>query len=545
MPSTKRRRSRLESLHLFLVRLFGLGLVGAFAYGAATRDMPQGLLAVFGVLCFVSLAILLSGRFRPVAVTRPHRWYHVLTFPLWFFLAQGLALAIYGEDFSNIPPSVLQTAATSASAERLSILQAALPADTALIITIIGFACWLPLLTMLGLLFQKPRGPVGRPQAAPKIDLRDYQPRPRTKSLHVFEQIAIRLTAFATLPPLVQLLAWAWTDDRKFETFLPLDDRSKIAVALLTVFLAAITFMPRLPRGSAIWRPGSPMALVRKMISLGIIVASLYQLLPLYWTIVNHPRVFELFAIRLELSVGIFALLALVAFALYDRRDGSMIAPEEDRPMQEITPENDPARATPVEERKPVPLATVNKLPSIGGAMKLYIATDWLVLRLLGLALLGVAWMLWDMIAAERTAQATEVAFGYDPSQAMWAYAALGAILTLPFLMPRALAMPRHVFFGMVKAVLLVAIAFALLTPLEIAIEQFTPKIYHATLLATVPKLFKPITGVAVTSVLLISFFKQLQKVPATDYRGEAKVEFSTEELRALRKARMGILPTN
>ncbi len=202
---------------------------------------------------------------------------------------------------------------------------------------------------------------------------------------------------------------------------------------------------------------------------------------------------------------------------------------------------NDPARAIPVAERKPVPIADFNKkLPAIGGAMKLYVAADWLILRLLGLGLMGTAYLLWDMIATGRTFQAGQLAFGNDPTRAMYAYAAVGAIIALPFLLPRRIAAPRHVGFGLVKAVILVAVAFVLITPLSVAIELFAPEAYRPTLIATVPNLFKAIAGIAVTSVLLIAFFRQLNTLPAVDYKGDPKVSLSQQQLHDLRLARMG-----
>ncbi|MGB3687968.1 MAG: hypothetical protein WBA02_01585 [Jannaschia helgolandensis] len=202
---------------------------------------------------------------------------------------------------------------------------------------------------------------------------------------------------------------------------------------------------------------------------------------------------------------------------------------------------NDPARAIPVAERKPVPIADFNKkLPAIGGAMKLYVAADWLILRLLGLGLMGTAYLLWDMISTGRTFQAGQLAFGNDPTRAMYAYAAVGAIIALPFLLPRRIAAPRHVGFGLVKAVILVAVAFVLITPLSVAIELFAPEAYRPTLIATVPNLFKAIAGIAVTSVLLIAFFRQLNTLPAVDYKGDPKVSLSQQQLHDLRLARMG-----
>ncbi|WP_179380008.1 hypothetical protein [Jannaschia marina] len=200
---------------------------------------------------------------------------------------------------------------------------------------------------------------------------------------------------------------------------------------------------------------------------------------------------------------------------------------------------DDPAKAIPVEEAKPVPLPTEKKLPALGAAMKLYIAADWLMLRLMGLGLMATAYMMWTMIEGGRVARAEALAYGKEPMTAVYVYVVVGAILALPFLLPRRIARPHNVIYGLLKAVLLVGAAFVLIAPLNIAIVTFTPDIYHATLEETVPRLFKAICGVAVTSALLISFFRQLGGLPAVDYKGDPKVQMSSSQLHDLRKARM------
>ena len=179
------------------------------------------------------------------------------------------------------------------------------------------------------------------------------------------------------------------------------------------------------------------------------------------------------------------------------------------------------------------------KLPAIGAMMKLYVVADWLVLRLMGLGLCATAWMLWTMIQQGETSQAELLAYGQDPMKALMIYGGFGAILALPFLLPGAIAAPRHVAGGLVKAVILVGAALVLIPPLRAAIVTFTPEIYHVTLMATVPTLFKAVTGVAVTSTLLIAFFRQLGTLPQTNYKGEPIVMLSQDDLRALRLARM------
>ncbi|WP_281825513.1 hypothetical protein [Jannaschia rubra] len=209
-------------------------------------------------------------------------------------------------------------------------------------------------------------------------------------------------------------------------------------------------------------------------------------------------------------------------------------------PARSRTRPNDPARAIPAVEKRPVSLPTAKRgLPAVGAAMKLYVAADWIILRLLGLGLIGTAWMLWDAVKTGRTPQAAILAHGGEPMTAVYLYAGFGALLTVPLLLPRFIMSPRHVIGGLAKSILLVVAALILLTPLEIAMVTFTDKAFHATLIATVPKLFKAVTGVAVTSTLLIAFFRQLGNLPQVDYKGDPKIALSSQQLHELRKARM------
>ncbi|MGB3407947.1 MAG: hypothetical protein WBA67_10675 [Jannaschia sp.] len=180
------------------------------------------------------------------------------------------------------------------------------------------------------------------------------------------------------------------------------------------------------------------------------------------------------------------------------------------------------------------------KLPSIGAAMKLYVAADWLVMRLLGLALLGVAYTIWTLLEIGRELPLIPLSYGQDPKTMMIVYGVLGMFMAVPFLLPRFLTAPRTVAGGLAKAVLLVVTVLFLLPALHVMIDLHTPPIYHATLHATVPNVFKAIAGIAVTSALLISFFRQLGATPKVDYTGKPIVVLSETDLRELRAARMG-----
>ncbi|MEM8851997.1 MAG: hypothetical protein AAGE03_18415, partial [Pseudomonadota bacterium] len=192
------------------------------------------------------------------------------------------------------------------------------------------------------------------------------------------------------------------------------------------------------------------------------------------------------------------------------------------------------------QKKKKAPRAKAPKLPAIGAAMKLYLVADWVVLRLLGLALIGSAYMMWQILERDRVFLIQDLAQGLDPMTALYIYAGFGIVLTMPFLLPRFLASPQHVIGGLAKAILLVFTALVLYTPLHVAIDVYTPDIYHATLHATVPRVFKAVAGIAVTSSLLISFFKQLGTVPKMDYQGRPTRTYTPNQLAAMRRARMG-----
>lgn len=179
-------------------------------------------------------------------------------------------------------------------------------------------------------------------------------------------------------------------------------------------------------------------------------------------------------------------------------------------------------------------------LPSIGAAMKLYVVADWVVLRALGAGLLGVAWMLWTAQEAGRAGDVTALSRGLEPAIAIYAYAVLGALLLLPVALPMGLASPRHVFGGLLKAVMLVGAAWALMDPLDVAIDAYATEPYRPTLHAAVPKLFKAIAGIAVTSALLIAFFRQLSRPVRIDHTGAAIHVLSPAEMAAMRRERMG-----
>ncbi len=130
------------------------------------------------------------------------------------------------------------------------------------------------------------------------------------------------------------------------------------------------------------------------------------------------------------------------------------------------------------------------------------------------------------------------LAHGLAPHLAIAAYAMGGLLLVVPFLLPRAIARPRHVLGGLVKAAILVAAAFALLDPMRTAIVLLVPALYEPMLLATVPMLFRSVAGLAVTAILVVAFFRQLGLQPVTASRDQ-RDDPDAGALREMRRARM------
>ena len=178
-------------------------------------------------------------------------------------------------------------------------------------------------------------------------------------------------------------------------------------------------------------------------------------------------------------------------------------------------------------------------LPSIGLIMKLYMAADWVVLRLLGAGLIGTAWMIYDSQTRGAELTSARLTHGYDPLYATLFYGGLGAMLLVPFLLPRALVVPRNLLGGVLKAALLAGVCVALLTPAQVAVTYLTPPAYHDALEVAILPLLKATAGIAITAALLISFFRQLNAIPHVNYRGETIQSLSQNDLRKIRKQRM------
>jgi hypothetical protein len=191
--------------------------------------------------------------------------------------------------------------------------------------------------------------------------------------------------------------------------------------------------------------------------------------------------------------------------------------------------------AVPAAPRRPV-----IALPAVGAAMKLYVAADWLALRGFGAALLATGWLIHTLSERGVQSKVDLLSYGYDPTVATYAYGLAGVLLLLPAALPMGLAAPRHIVGGLLKAVLLVGVAYGLMMPLEVLIDTHAPALYRPALRDAVPPLFKAVSGIAVASALLIAFFRQLNRPERVDHMGRPVVTLSASEMAAMRRDRMG-----
>ena len=187
-------------------------------------------------------------------------------------------------------------------------------------------------------------------------------------------------------------------------------------------------------------------------------------------------------------------------------------------------------------ERRGGPPSARPALPDLGPALGIYVAIDWLMLRLCGLALAGIAWAIYD---AGPDALAP-LLYGQDPRYAMIAYGIVGASLAVPVALPQALIRPRTVLGGAAKAALLVAITALLLPAIEVATVLYVPQEHRVAVLGAAPTVFKGLAGCLVLSTIVIAFFRQLSG-PREQFDGMGRpiMRFEADDLRALRASRM------
>ena len=181
------------------------------------------------------------------------------------------------------------------------------------------------------------------------------------------------------------------------------------------------------------------------------------------------------------------------------------------------------------------------KLPTIGAAMKLYVAADWLILRLMGLGLIGVG------LDAACPARRGPAGRGAVPDARV--RSADGRLDAWRRSVSRwrcrscsrgAIARPRHVAGGVVKAAGLVVGAIVLLEPL--------PHGHHGVHAGHLPPdadghgalPLPAVAGIAVTSVLLVVLLPPARHAAHLDDRSRNAPTMSVDDLRELRTARMG-----
>ena len=353
----------------------------------------------------------------------------------------------------------------------------------------------------------------------------------------------VRIAGLICFGAALHLSVWLFQDDPKVWNHVFGGRKTAKLLIALTAMAGVIAF-PMPPRTAPLfWYPPHPKQLFSKLFCLGITAGLLYWLLPVYLDMSAYPLLHlparplvELaVAFRLEIAVAFVALTSLLTLVNYARgnRLPALARAEAPRPTSQALPSDVPAVARP---RRPRPAAV--KLPALGAAMKFYVAADWLVLRLLGLGLIGTAWLAWTLTQAGDP-RAAALSWEQDPINAALVYAALGLFLAVPILLPRWIGTPWSVAGGLAKAVLLLAAAALLLTPARIAIETLTPSIYHATLLATVPLVAKAVAGVAITATVVVALFRQLGGLPNEEGEARRAPLPTAQELRDLRRARM------
>ena len=177
--------------------------------------------------------------------------------------------------------------------------------------------------------------------------------------------------------------------------------------------------------------------------------------------------------------------------------------------------------------------------PNLGPALILYVALDWIVLRLCGGGLLAMAWLLYTVHAEGGSfAPFTPVLHDQEPIHAIVAYGAAGLLIVFPFALPRALVRPGTVFSGLVKAAMIGGLMAVLLPVAIVVTELYVPAEHRDAVLRMTPSALKALAGVMILSTIVLSFFRQLGG-DALDDRGRPVERIGTNELRALRVSRM------
>jgi hypothetical protein len=323
----------------------------------------------------------------------------------------------------------------------------------------------------------------------------------------------IRLSGMLLLAPTAKLAHDFLIGGGAWSGFMFDGRKTAIVMTLAPVLAGAVAWPSPMTRNLTFHIPQEWKALASQTLFVSPLMAgALWWYLPAYALLLDDPIVGVVIEYRREvaLTFGVsLAVTAVLAFANCPRNPVPLGAPDD--------PATSGPPASPGVPIVPRPAAPARRarsesdIPTGGAALTLYRAADWLVLRALGLGLLATAWMIHDLHLAGRADLILRtLTHGYDPIYAVMAYAAGGALLVLPFLLPAAITKPRRVGCALVKAGLVIGATVALLAPLDAAIVLHMSAPYHAPLKTAAPPMLKAIAGIAITAALLIAFLRQL-----------------------------------
>ncbi|TFL16732.1 hypothetical protein [Jannaschia formosa] len=524
----------------FFLRLLGgtqvlAGVLALLATGLAGDLIPSGLAS--GLAMIVCGWILLSRRMSPGFLREPES------------LLSGFGALLAAVILSLIGPvaALLILSPLQSNASVLPILP-------------------LGILGLLNAIFILPLAAMGpslnrdrRKQAAQGAAVR-ADPSLLTPAARAFgwsHWVAIRLVGIALLVPVLWLSHDFFTGGSVWQVFI-FDGRKTGALMIAMPILAAMMVLPvPMSRSLAFHVPLEwKNILAQLFFAVPAIMAALYWFLPVYLLIMADPRaaigaplIQSVLEHRDAVVVGtgiVLGTLSVLAFVARPRGlpEATEVAEDGEPPLRPHAARSAASDMPEVQKKKkdlraarlPEP-----KLPAMGGMMKLYVAADWLVLRLLGLGLLGTAYLLWQMMEAGRDLPQRALSYGFEPLHALIAYGVAGAFLAVPYLLPRNVVAPRHVLGGLVKAGLILGAGLVVRPVVPTAISLLVDEKYHPTLLYIAPHAMNVVIGLAVTGALFTSFFRQMGKTPKFDYLGNPVVEMTPDDLHRLRQARMGL----
>ncbi len=354
------------------------------------------------------------------------------------------------------------------------------------------------------------------------------------KLVVALDWLAQRTIAVVLAVLAVVLLQWFFSEDPRLASSFGDLRRPTKGVFAVAIF-AAVLLWP-FPPATTFWhRPYGFRAVILKVFTVGIGAAMVYYLAPIILPQVELPYIGAYVAPYIDRIPT--AAIALLAFSTLC---GLLIAPTGPSMLQlaEMAGIGNPQKFAKIRATRSIERKNA-MVPKLNGILKVYMVADWFVMRLIGLGLLGVAYMQWLLIEGGRTFRAAAIAFDYDPMWAVYAYAGVGALLAIPSLLPAFIAKPRHIIGGMIKACIVSLSGTALYGPILIAIPLYTPEQYHLTLNHLAVPIVSSIIGFAFTGALLNAFFRHLSGTTKINYKGEEIRVISSDELRDLRAARM------